>query len=122
MEDKEFYDKYLTAPADWPSLSAGPWLKPTVAQSKTKLSVSGFSRSEEGTVTFTVTNTGKKPSPFTYMDVKDEIFYCSDDYFWLEPGDSKVITVRIKGYSPDKKYVVSVNSWNAASCSAPGKK
>ncbi|MBQ0005841.1 MAG: hypothetical protein KBS57_00330, partial [Alistipes sp.] len=92
------------------------WLKPTVAQSKTKLTVSGLKNERNGTVSFTVTNTGKKPSPFTYIKVDDEIFYCSDDYFWLNPGESKSVKVNIKDYSPQRKFTVSINSWNAKSC------
>lgn len=45
--------------------------------------------------TYTVTNTGDVPAVgvhFICPEVSDT-FRCSDNYFWLEPGETKQITV-----------------------------
>jgi len=35
MDDPTFYAKYIAEPIPWITLDKGPWLKPTVANTKT---------------------------------------------------------------------------------------
>ena len=114
MEDPEYYKEYLEKTPAWPTLTEGPWLKPTVARSKTTLAVSGFNTEGENEYALTVTNKGKYPSPMTIVDVNDGIFYTSDNFFWLEPGESKVVKITIKDGSAEVNPLkVTVASWNA---------
>ena len=115
MENPEYYGEYLNETPIWPTLEKGPWLKPTVAASKTKLAVSPFTKMEDGSCILTITNKGNYPSPMTIVDVNDGIFYTSDNFFWLEPGESREIRVVIKEGSVGKvsPLKVTIASWNA---------
>ena len=121
MEDPEYYKKYLESAPEWPTLDKGPWLKPTVAKSKTTLKVSEVTSPTAGTYCLTVINKGKNPSPMTIIDVDDRIFTCSDNFFWLEPGESKDITINTtKGsLGENGPFKIIVNSWNAKSTILP---
>ena len=55
MEDPEYYKTYLESAPAWPTLDKGPWLKPTVAKSKTTLSVSPVTSPEPDVYCLTVT-------------------------------------------------------------------
>ena len=117
MEDPDYYKKYIESAPEWPTLDKGPWLKPTVAKSKTVIKVGELTSPKDGTYCLTVTNKGKNPSPMTIIDVDDRIFTCSDNFFWLEPGESKDITINTtKGsLGEDGPFKIIVNSWNAKS-------
>ena len=60
------------------------------------------------------------PRP-TIIDVDDRIFTCSDNFFWLEPGESKDITINTtKGsLGENGPFKIIVNSWNAKSTILP---
>jgi hypothetical protein len=61
-----------------------------------------------------VTNTGRFPSPITTLDVDDCIYYSSDNFFWLEPGESKNITLNIKDDGNSSgELLIKVLSWNS---------
>jgi len=115
MEDPEYYKEYITGKPVWPTLEKGPWLKPTIAKTKTSLSVSGLTKVEEGSFALTVTNKGKNPSPMTIIDLDGGIFTTSDNFFWLGAGESKDIEIQIKPSSPvgGVPTKVLVTSWNA---------
>jgi beta-mannosidase len=121
MDDTAFYYKYLSEPIPWITLDKGPWLKPTVANSKTSLDlkVKGNNPLKDGNseIQLLVKNTGKTPSFMTTIDVlgAKRIFYTSDNYFWLAPGEEKIIsmTLSFRENTLDKKIEVSAKSWNA---------
>ena len=121
MDDTAFYSKYLSEPIPWITLDKGPWLKPTVANSKTSLDlkVKGNNPLKEGNseIQLLVKNTGKIPSFMTTIDVSGakRIFYASDNYFWLAPGEEKIIsmTLSVRENTLGKKIEVSAKSWNA---------
>ena len=123
MEDPEYYKKYTEGAPEWPTMKNGPWMKPTVAKSKTTLAVSGFKSVGEDAYSLTVTNKGKNPSPMTIIDVDDRIFYTSDNFFWLEPGESKDIKVNVKEGSLGENgpFKILVTSWNAKTNTIPVK-
>ena len=53
----------------------------------------------------------------TTVDIKGakRIFYASDNYFWLAPGEEKQIslTLSFRENVADKKVEVHVSAWNA---------
>ncbi len=121
MEDKSFYDKYNSEPTEWPTLNSGPWIKPTVANSKTTLVVSDLSvepvDTKNGTLTFSVKNIGNKPSFMTNLDIQGakRVFFASDNYFWLQPNESKTIHIeyQLRDTPAVKSFYLTVDSWNA---------
>jgi beta-mannosidase len=121
MDDTTFYNKYVSEPIPWITLDKGPWLKPTVANSKTSLDIKviGNSPLKDGNseIQLLVKNTGKIPSFMTTIDVSGakRIFYASDNYFWLAPGEEKIIsmTLSFRENTLGKKIEVSAKSWNA---------
>jgi len=121
MENADFYAKYTAQPVEWPTLTEGPWLKPTVARCKTTLEMSEVHISEPFTdaavtnITFTVRNKGKYPSPITFFDIDGAkaLFFSSDAYFWLEPGESREISMTVKLREPATTFKVALRSWNA---------
>ncbi|WP_080903528.1 sugar-binding domain-containing protein [Parabacteroides sp. Marseille-P3160] len=121
MEDPAFYHQYSTEPVAWPALDKGPWLKPTVAKTKTSLVLSSVKKesfmNDRGTISFTVKNTGKNPSFMTTMDIEgcSRSFYANDNFFWLAPGESKQIDMEIllREKQPVKQVKLVVKSWNA---------
>ncbi len=121
MEDPAFYHQYSTEPVAWPALDKGPWLKPTVAKTKTSLVLSSVKKesfmNDRGTISFTVKNTGKNPSFMTTMDIEgcSRSFYANDNFFWLAPGESKQINMEIllREKQPVKQVKLVVKSWNA---------
>ena len=121
MEDPEYHKKYVESAPEWPTMDKGPWLKPTVAKSKTTLAVSPLTKVNDNRCSLTVTNKGKNPSPMTIIDLDGGIFTTSDNFFWLAPGESKEITINVKSSSPIGKAPtkVMVTSWNSKTITIP---
>lgn len=120
MTSMKFREDYLTKPMEWPTLKDGPWLKPIINNSLTRLKTKLISqrKTKEGNeeVIFEIKNTGNLPSFMTQIDVTGgrRIFYANENFFWLKPGESKNLTVVIQ-WLDDKqssKYIV-VKSWNS---------
>ena len=122
MEENEFYKKYTTEPIAWPTLQNGPWFKNTVeASPKTRLEVS---RNEPRQInprdfeqTLTIKNAGSFPCPLVMLDVIDPevVVACSDNFFWLEPGETRTIkaVVHTRDGKETKPADIRVRSWNA---------
>ena len=87
MEDKAFYASYLKGPTAWPALDKGPWLKPTVAKTKTFLSVSGITETRIDTnkslIKLTIANQGSIPAFLVDVDIdgSKRTAIASDNYF-----------------------------------------
>lgn len=121
MEDEKFYNKFLSTPVAWPSLNNGPWLKPSVANNKTTLSVGNFTLEEfdgvTGELSYTIQNTGKHPAFMCAFEIEQikRIFYASDNFFWLNAGESKKVKVsfRLREELLRNQLVFNVSSWNA---------
>jgi beta-mannosidase len=121
MEDDAYYARYLAEPTPFPSLNDGPWLKPTVAKNKTTLHVSDIHLSgfdgEQGVVHYAIKNTGKHPAFMTTFEIEGlrRIFYASDNFFWLHPGETKQVTVHFKLREAAKTNELrcSFGAWNA---------
>ncbi|MGD0774783.1 MAG: sugar-binding domain-containing protein [Candidatus Solibacter sp.] len=122
LKDSEARAKYREKPAEWPTLTAGPWLKPTAGKSPTTLAleVVSFKPAGDGDdrAEVRVTNTGKAPSFMTSIDIQGALraFVAADNFFWLQPGESRLIPLQIHWRDkPNLGQVsVAVSSWNAA--------
>lgn len=120
MEDKSYYDQLISEPVVWPTLDKGPWLKPTVAKTKTSLAVSDIKTESitdnRKTISFIIRNTGKIPSFMTTMDIEgaSRSFYANDNFFWLNPGDSKQIRIELllRDQPKEGRLKLVVKSWN----------
>lgn len=121
MEEEEYYRKFSSEPVEWPTLTNGPWLKPSVAKNKTSLAVSEINVSEyqpdKWKIAFTITNTGKHPSFMTHYEIENakRSFFANDNFFWLEPNESKKIEMDlwIRENKSIKDIKLKVISWNA---------
>jgi len=129
MEDETFYKAYTGyTTQEWPLLSNGPWLKQTLQttspQTTLKLELAGRESvsDQEQLVRLKVSNTGKAPSCLTEVSLEsgEYIFYNSDNFFWLEPGESRELQMRLRRrtatYPAGKERSVPtliLRSWNA---------
>ncbi len=121
MEDPAFHKEYTTTPINWISLDKGPWLKPTVAKTSAKLSLTLISKQDKdaqnSVVKVKVTNTGKVPAFMTKLDITGtkRAMVASSNYEWLAPGESKEITTDVLWREPENKSsaIISVSAWNA---------
>ncbi|WP_339867041.1 sugar-binding domain-containing protein [uncultured Algoriphagus sp.] len=120
LDDPNFYKEYINKPIPWVSLDKGPWLKPTVAKSSTKLNVellSNEAHSEtDNSLLIRVENIGKIPAFMTSIDIAGakRIFYADDNYFWLAPGESREIAIRVKWRETKsgKNIFLNTKGWN----------
>lgn len=120
MEDPDYYKRYTTEPVPWPTLNDGPWLKPMVKSDKTTLQITdikmGAFTANQGKFSFSITNTGTKPSFMTTINITgcSRAFYTNDNFFWLRPGESKSIELNImfRNNQPVNSFNLKVGSWN----------
>lgn len=120
MEEPEYNHQFNNEPVPWPTLDKGPWLKPTVAHTKTTLDVKLISSKSDASnssqIDLKVTNTGKIPAFMVNMDITGikRAFYATDNYFWLAPGESKDITINVLWREPtdNKKVTMEIGAWN----------
>ncbi|WP_336515813.1 glycoside hydrolase family 2 protein [Pollutibacter soli] len=120
MEDKTFYEEYINKPIAWITLDKGPWLKPVSAATKTKLSVTLLSQKElsstESDLVVSIKNTGPVPAFMTKVDVTGvkRAFYASDNFIWLQPGETKQITVHVLWRDKKDNAKLELSAWNAS--------
>lgn len=122
MEDPAYYALYLQEPVNWPSLPEGPWLKPTAARKPTairaRLSDSRELPGDRREIKLQVANTGKTPAFMTHLEITgaQRAFFSTDNYFWLDPGEQKELTIEIwwKEALAGRKPVLTVSAWNTA--------
>lgn len=119
MEDKAFHDQYVNEPIPWVTLDKGPWLKPTVAKTNTKLSLkvkhNKVITADESEISLLVKNEGITPAFMTKIDISGvkRAFYASDNYVWLQPGETKEITMNVNWREGKDKAVLIAQAWNA---------
>lgn len=121
MEDQVFHDEYVNEPLPWVTFEKGPWLKPTVAKTQTKLTTELFANkiisNDRSQLKVRVTNIGKVPAFMTKLDIVGikRAFYATDNYYWLAPGESREIVIEVLWREPvlDKNIVLIADSWNA---------
>ncbi|RKN77011.1 glycoside hydrolase family 2 protein [Ulvibacterium marinum] len=120
MEDSEYYENYTSEPMDWPTLDQGPWLKPIVSKTTTNLALtvleSGKTDGAISSVKIKIENTGKHAAFMTQVNVKGgkRLFRASDNFFWMEPGEEKVLDIHIKWREEaPTRAALTVGAWNA---------
>ena len=123
MNDPAFSKSYISNPVEWPTLREGPWLKPIVAQKRTRLRAGIVSTGQTGEdytrATIKISNQGEVPAFMTRIDVEGakRTFVADDNYFWLPPGEEKEVEVIIKWRetSENKRKSIAIKAWNAKS-------
>lgn len=106
-------------PTPWPTLSTGPWLKPQVASTSTKLSASLLRRRDTGkdqsVFVIRVENIGTVPALQTTLNIdgRKRSFYASDNFFWLAPKESREIEVHALWREDSGRPTITVQAWNA---------
>lgn len=128
MNDADFRSKYRHSPQTSLKLERGPWLRPQVAASSTKLDLKVISQKKIGetqsTIRVEVRNTGAVPAFETHIDIAgtDRTFYGTDNNFWLAPGESRTLDYRVRwnGTAPHSGVQVTADAWNAPKEMAAG--
>jgi beta-mannosidase len=125
LSDAKALDEFRRAPKEWPSLDKGPWLKPAVAANVTSLSLEMVEQKAVARgrteIRVRVRNTGRQPAFPVKVDVTGakRSFFASDNYFWLAPGESKMVTAEILWREPGHSTAaVAAGAWNAATISS----
>ncbi|WP_128548103.1 glycoside hydrolase family 2 protein [Larkinella soli] len=126
MDDKAFYDQYLAEPIAWPTLEKGPFLKPTVQKSATRLESRLLSMKKlddtRSQLVVQVRNTGTTPAFMTRIDLTGvkRALVADDNYFWLAPGESRSLSADILWReTPAGNVQVVVSAWNAPEVTVP---
>lgn len=126
MDDKAFYEKYVSEPIAWPTLEKGPFLKPTVARTATSLKMSLQKQddlsADRSRITAQVTNTGTIPAFMTRFDIAGvkRATVATDNYFWLAAGESRTVTIDVLWReTPAGKASLTVSAWNASETRQP---
>jgi beta-mannosidase len=122
MEDSVFYNKYINEPVPWIMLDKGPWLKPSIAKTSTTLDIKlakfTDTRDNESIFSIIVKNSGKVPAFMTRIDIENtkRVFFGSDNYFWLQPGEEKTVDIHVqwRDANTKKNAKISVAAWNAS--------
>ncbi len=120
LADATERERWRGGPQPWPYFKDGPWLKPTVSQTKTALEMALFSRKagkRQTTAYLRVRNAGQAPAfPVTIdIDGIKRLFRATDNYFWLAPGERRdvAVVVRPREELGAKVIKVTVEAWNA---------
>lgn len=124
FDDAAVWSAYAERPVEWPTLERGPWLKPSVAKTSTRLEASVISGSRDGddhVLQVRVRNAGTLPSFLTSLDVTGakRTFFATDNYFWLSPGESRQVELRVRWRATAGAARIRVSSWNAKALELP---
>lgn len=122
LEDDAFYQKYVSNPIPWPTLDKGPFLKPTVAKTKTSLTAVVVSQKATGNdqsqLRINVRNTGTVPAFMATVDIlgTKRAIVASDNFTWIAPGETRQIEMDVLWREPATRQQasLSVHAWNAA--------
>ena len=120
LEDAKFRAAYRAKPQAALPLSDGPWLRPQLEKHPTRLALKILSAKREsptrGTLVAELANVGRLPAVMAGVEIQGRVRYVADDaYFWLEPGESRRIEVRMcfdSGQAPHELRVAA-HAWNA---------
>lgn len=121
MDDAAFYQKYVSEPVPWPTLEKGPFLKPTVVKTSTRLKLELLENQPLGTdrsrIRVRIQNTGQTPAFMTRLDVAGtpRAMVASDNYLWLAPGESRELRAEVLWRDAATKSAATVvaSAWNA---------
>jgi beta-mannosidase len=121
MDDLVFYNKYISEPTPWVTLEKGPWLKPVIGTTSTRLMLDITSiqqlHENRSRLKVKITNSGKIPAFMTKVDISGikRATFMSDNYMWLSPGEIKEVTIDVlwRESSAIDKVLISVRAWNS---------
>lgn len=119
MEDKAYYETYRKFETpDWPVLEQGPWLKPAIENApRTELKTEILKNeivSGNYVYSLKIMNTGKQPAFMTKLDIKgNQVFYCSDNYFWLGLGEEQIVQLILKSSPSFVSPEIIISAWNS---------
>jgi len=121
LEDAGFRERYRAKAGQGLFLDKGPWLRPQVEARKTELTLreiaDGSTCASGAQRTVEIRNAGRYPSVMTHARVEGSVCAVADDaYFWLEPGESRVVALRVRsadGRALPEKPTVTAAAWNA---------
>jgi beta-mannosidase len=121
MDDQVFYNKYISEPTPWVTLEKGPWLKPVIGTTSTRLMLDITSiqqlHENRSRLKVKITNSGKIPAFMTKVDISGikRATFMSDNYMWLSPGEIKEVTIDVlwRESSAIDKVLISVRAWNS---------
>ena len=121
MKDEAFRQKQRASPQPMLTLDKGPWLKPQAAKQPTTLDAAIIAHqatsAERSHLQIRVRNTGDKPAFNTAVDIAgaSRVFYATDNYFWLAPGEERVLDMEILWRNPLQRQqaMLAVGAWNA---------
>lgn len=124
LSDPKVLAEFRDAPKEWPSLDKGPWLKNAVASNATSLAIEKVRKEPASSgrtrIQLLVRNTGKRPAFPVKVDISGSkrSFFASDNYFWLAPGESKIVSIEVLWRGEASSPVVVASAWNAQQLSA----
>ena len=119
LEDQAFREAYRSKPQQGLLLTEGPWLRPQVEKTPPTLAARLLSAAREtdtrSRLAVEVCNNGEHPAVMTHIHVAGSFPYVADDaYFWLEPGETRTVNLRIRTAAGTKpsELAVSARAWN----------
>jgi beta-mannosidase len=121
MRYPAFRKKYRSSPQPSLVFGHGPWLRREVAAAKTSLKINLLTNRRLGPrrsqIVVLVQNTGPFPAFLTHLDIVSpgRAFYADHDFFWLEAGETRRITLQVlwRGAEPAPNALVTLQAWNA---------
>lgn len=120
LDDAAFRRQYRAEPSPSLVFEHGPWLMAEVAPTKTTLDIQLVSRkqNDEGHTLMEarIRNSGATPAFYTHINVEGErAFFASDNYFWLAPGEKRLVSLEVKWDRPEAPHTarLTVEAWNA---------
>ena len=121
MDDPTFYRKYVSEPIAWPTLETGPFLKPTVEKTNTRLKLDVLEHQPVGPdrsrIRVRIQNEGTIPAFLTRLDVggTKRAFFATDNFFWLAPGETRDLSAEVlwRDTPTRDRGSVTASAWNA---------
>jgi beta-mannosidase len=122
LEDAAFRRKYRESPRPALMLDRGPWLRPQLEKHPTTLTCTILESSREdrrrARLRVEIRNLGPRPAVMVSLHVAGRVRYVADDAgFWLEPGESRTLALRLRLDPADgaTSWKVSARAWNGGS-------
>jgi beta-mannosidase len=126
MENPDYRADYRGSPKPAIEHTEGPWLKDQIAATTAALTIGEMtseddSAGEETTIMVTMKNSGPAPAFPVHLDVagRKRAFYASDNFFWLEPGESRRVALQVRWRdAAETTPRVRAAAWNAPAVEA----
>ncbi len=121
LEDAAFRKAYRAKPAPGLRLDQGPWLRPQLEKTPTKLEARVLADSVKresatrASLAVEVKNAGHLPAVMASIGFQEDYPHVADDgFFWLEPGEQRVVYVRVRLPSGAETTLTPIaRAWNS---------